>query len=69
ELDATRRCFGVAILHELGHVIGMLRHSPRNTDLMFASPEVDQLSARDRNTAEVMYHAPSNVVLLPAGSF
>lgn len=68
-LEATRHCFGVAILHELGHVMGMLRHSPRNTDIMFASPEVDALSERDRNTAEVMYHAPSNVVLLPAGSF
>ena len=69
ELDATRHCFGVAILHEMGHVIGMLRHSPRNTDIMFASPEVDVLSVRDRNTAEVMYHAPSNVVIIPAGSF
>jgi len=68
-LDATRHCFGVAILHELGHVLGMLRHSPRNTDIMFVSPEVDALSNRDRNTAEVMYHAPSNVVLLPEGSF
>lgn len=68
-LDATRRCFGVAITHELGHVIGMLRHSPRNTDIMFASPVVSELSDRDRNTAEVMYHAPSNVILLPAGAF
>lgn len=76
DLATTQRCFGLVMKHELGHVLGILTHSQCqgadnrcHNDIMFGDPTVEALSARDRNAAEVLYHSPSNVVLIPAGTF
>jgi hypothetical protein len=55
-------CLALTTTHELGHVLGIWRHSGVATDLMFADPAVDAPSERDLATAEVIYHLTPNVV-------
>jgi predicted Zn-dependent protease len=54
-------CLALTTTHELGHALGIWRHSGVATDLMFADPAVDAPSDRDLATAEVIYHVPANV--------
>jgi hypothetical protein len=61
DLPETKACFGVAMIHEVGHSIGIFRHSPDPGDIMYFSPEVTGTSERDRQTAEVLYHSEVNV--------
>ncbi len=42
----------------MGHALGIFAHSPNPEDIMFANPEVELPSARDRGTAEAVYHTP-----------
>jgi predicted Zn-dependent protease len=48
-------------IHELGHALGLLRHSPFDEDIMYGSPLVDFPSRFDRRTAEVLYHSTPTV--------
>ncbi|MFL5494402.1 MAG: hypothetical protein ACJ8DC_08475 [Gemmatimonadales bacterium] len=57
-------CVALTSTHELGHSLGIFRHSPTPTDLMFGDPTVSQPSERDRNTAEVLYHVPSTLQIV-----
>jgi hypothetical protein len=68
ELPATKACFGVAMIHEVGHSIGIFRHSPNQGDIMYFSPAVTGTSERDRQTAEVLYHSPASVTAIRAGA-
>lgn len=61
-LDA---CYGLTVLHELGHAFGIWRHSVAVSDVMFADPVADQLSRPDRQTIEYLYHFPSDLVPAP----
>jgi len=54
-------CLALTTTHELGHALGIWRHSGVATDLMFADPAVAGPSERDLATAEVIYHLTSNV--------
>lgn len=58
-------CYSLTLTHELGHSLGLLAHSPFNTDIMFANPLVDSISTNDRETAVTAYHVPANVTLGP----
>ena len=58
------QCLALTSIHELGHAIGIFRHSPNATDIMFANPVVDLPSAFDRGTAEVLYHVPPTLRLV-----
>ena len=51
-------CLALTSIHEMGHALGIFAHSPDPEDIMFADPEVDLPSARDRRTAEAVYHTP-----------
>lgn len=52
------------VAHELGHVIGIGKHSDDTRDLMYRT---DQMTARPTNrdaaTAQVLYHVRANVVI------
>ena len=54
-------CLALTTTHELGHALGIWRHSGVATDLMFFNPGVDAPSEPDLATAEVIYHVPANV--------
>jgi hypothetical protein len=51
-------CLALTSIHEMGHALGIFAHSPDPEDIMFADPEVELTSARDRRTAEAAYHTP-----------
>jgi predicted Zn-dependent protease len=55
------QCLALTTTHEFGHMLGIWRHSPVETDLMFGDPVVSGPSERDLGTAEVLYHLPANV--------
>jgi hypothetical protein len=52
------RCLALTSIHEMGHALGVFAHSPDPEDIMYADPEVELPSARDRRTAEAVYHTP-----------
>jgi len=54
-------CLALTTTHEVGHAVGIFRHSGVVTDLMYADPSVPGPSDRDRATAEVIYHLPANL--------
>ena len=60
EADLTR-CVALTTTHELGHALGLFRHSDAPTDLMFADPAVSAPSDRDLETVEMIYHVPADL--------
>lgn len=54
-------CFRITATHELGHSLGLFRHSADQLDIMYAQPEAQVLSARDVNTAQLLAHWPANM--------
>ncbi len=50
------------VVHELGHVLGIGRHSPEASDLMFAEPTRSTLSRRDVATVQVLYHTTPDIL-------
>jgi predicted Zn-dependent protease len=65
ELPETQACLALTLTHEIGHTLGIFRHSPHPEDLMYSNPTVAAPSERDRNTAEILYHSPANVSPAP----
>jgi predicted Zn-dependent protease len=60
---ALPACLALTTTHELGHALGIFRHSDEPTDLMFANPTVPGPSERDLETAEHIYHVPANLAV------
>jgi hypothetical protein len=56
-------CLALTTTHELGHALGIMTHSPEETDIMFVDPVVPTLSARDRATVERAYHVQPNLTV------
>lgn len=54
-------CLALTSIHELGHALGILSHSPNPTDIMYIDPQVELPSEFDRETAEALYHIPPTV--------
>jgi predicted Zn-dependent protease len=61
--ESTNRSRVFALLtHELGHVLGIARHSPNQADLMFTEPAGrDVPNARDRATLHVLYQTRADI--------
>jgi predicted Zn-dependent protease len=60
-------CLALTTTHELGHALGIWRHSVAPTDLMYANPTVAAPSERDLGTAEILYHLTPNVEIVGPG--
>jgi len=58
-------CLPRVTVHELGHTLGLLRHSSGPDDLMSGPPRVDLPTARDRRTVEVLYHTTPTIAPPP----
>jgi len=54
-------CVARVATHELGHVLGILQHSPDTTDVMHPSPRIGEPSDGDRRTVEVLYHTEPTI--------
>ena len=51
------------VTHELGHVLGLARHSPSSTDLMFSDPGLrSETNARDRATLQILYQTRPDIL-------
>ncbi len=47
------------VIHEMGHALGILSHSPDPSDIMWAGPDLPpEPSARDRSTLRSLYMTP-----------
>jgi predicted Zn-dependent protease len=55
-------CFAITTTHELGHSLGLFRHTSDTLDIMYAQPQATGLSVRDINTAQVLSHWPANLI-------
>jgi predicted Zn-dependent protease len=51
-------CMALTVVHEVGHSLGIFRHSDNPSDIMYFDPVIELPSERDRTTAEVLYHLP-----------
>lgn len=58
-------CLQRVAIHELGHAIGLLKHSSSPLDIMNQMPTVTLPSDTDRRTVEVLYHTTATVVPPP----
>ena len=58
-------CARRVAVHELGHALGLLKHSPYADDIMYAVPTVTMPSPEDRRTIEVLYHTSPTVTPPP----
>jgi len=54
-------CMRRVSIHELGHSLGLLRHSLFDGDIMYGSPIADYPSVYDRRTVEMLYHSQPTV--------
>ena len=56
------------VIHEMGHVLGILSHSPDPSDIMWAGPDLPPApTARDRSTLRSLYMTPVDLpVELPS---
>ncbi len=61
QVDLTE-CFRVTARHELGHSLGLFRHTSDTLDIMYGQPEAAGLSQRDINTAQIVAHWPANMI-------
>jgi predicted Zn-dependent protease len=58
---AVAGCYHFVTAHELGHALGLLSHSPDTGDLMFPLPRHRVLTANDRVTIQMLYHATPTI--------
>ena len=59
--EQVQACMRRVAIHELGHSLGLLRHSSFDEDIMFGSPIVNYPSRFDRRSVEVLYHSQPTV--------
>jgi hypothetical protein len=60
-LGQVAACLPRVTTHELGHTLGILRHSAGTSEVMNGTPRVEMPSPIDRATAEVLYHTQPTI--------
>jgi predicted Zn-dependent protease len=58
-------CLLRVAVHEIGHTLGLLAHSPNAADLMYTDPKVAVPSAGDRATVQLLYHTTPDLAPAP----
>lgn len=58
----TKKDIFKVTLHEIGHAIGIIGHSPSKNDIMYATASTDRFSTRDVNTIKMMYSGDEKLV-------
>lgn len=49
-------------LHELGHAVGIIGHSPNSKDIMYATANISDFSERDKATIKLMYSGNDEII-------
>lgn len=55
-------CVRRTVIHEMGHTLGILDHSPGSADIMYVTPVVPLPSGADRTTMQILYHSTPNIL-------
>lgn len=58
-------CVRRTTVHEIGHAIGLLNHSPYSGDIMWANDTAAVPSPSDRRTVEILYHTTPTIAPPP----
>lgn len=58
-------CVHRITIHEIGHTLGLLGHSPFSGDIMWATDTAAVPSDSDRRTVEVLYHSTPTIAPFP----
>ena len=64
-VEEAQDCAATLVAHELGHALGIFRHSDDPDDLMYQRPGRLGLSDRDRTVFATLYHTTPTVRLPP----
>lgn len=62
---AIAGCYRFTIAHELGHAIGLFRHSSNADDIMFSTPYRRVLTLNDRYTVQKLYNTTPTMSVAP----
>lgn len=61
----VQACARRIAIHEIGHAIGLLNHSPYSGDIMYPSDTASLPSVSDRRTVEILYHTTPTIAPPP----
>lgn len=64
--ERLQGCMRRMAIHEIGHALGLLRHSSFPDDIMFGSPDSTNIPSEfDRRSIELLYHTPPTIAPPP----
>ncbi len=66
DVAGTRECLARVTIHELGHALGLFKHSPNPDDIMYAFPDTSVHAPSDADAATILYLYHRTAGLRPA---